>query len=406
MPFASYTPERALAAVQRLPGIAPMLRLIAQHTGLGYAAIAHVTPDSWTCCASLDPLGLGIGPGDTLDVRTTFCLDVALCQGPIAIDAASISPQYGSHPTPKTYGFESYVCVPVQVEGGAFFGTLFALDPRPAPVSRVEIVAMVQAYAELIGQMLDSEAAHDQQAAALKAEQALGLSREQFIAVVAHDLRNPLMSIATAAALLARYGEGPVERVAGRMQGSVRRMSELLDDWVDFARGRAGGELPVRMAPALDLGADLVAVVQELRDAHPAHRIHTDIDLPAIVDCDVLRLQQLLSNLLANAIAYGDPSQPIRVSAHLDGERAQLSVTNHGPVVPAEVISRLFDPFWRGETVNGRTSLGLGLYICKQIAQAHHGAIHVESADGQDTCFHVSWPNRHVPAPPPMPSPL
>ena len=390
--FAKFTPEAAVAAVQGLAGVPAMLKLAASHTGMRYAAIAHVTSGSWTCCAAHDAIGLNIHPGARLDVHTTFCLEVATLQGPIAIDHASADGRYCHHPTPKLYGFESYVCVPIHLADGSFFGTFFALDPEPATVSRPEIVGMFQAYGELVGHMLDSHAEHEQTAAKLEDEHAVGVSREQFIAVVAHDLRNPLASIATAVELLGRYGEGPVERVAGRMKRSVERMAGLLDDLVDFARGRSGQQLPVAVEPVPDLANALSTVVEEMQEAHPHQAIDAQIDIPGVVHCDVVRMQQLLSNLLANAVAYGDSRQAIQVVARTDQGTATLCVTNQGNAIAPELMGKLFDPYWRADSAAAGASLGLGLHICNQIAKAHQGSVQVQSSPDTGTCFTVVWP--------------
>jgi len=207
--------------------------------------------------------------------------------------------------------------------------------------------------------------------------------REQFIAVLGHDLRNPLAAIATGAEMLLRL---PLEQRAAAItqliQGSVRRMGGLIDDVMDFARGRLGGGIALDRRP-VDLEPVLAHVVDELRTAHPERAIASEFILTGGIVCDPDRLSQLLSNLLANAITHGSTDGPIRVSVHAENGEFTLYVANTGRPIPSEAMERLFKPFEREEVRASRNGLGLGLYIASEIARSHGGTLSATSTDAE-----------------------
>jgi sigma-B regulation protein RsbU (phosphoserine phosphatase) len=215
--------------------------------------------------------------------------------------------------------------------------------------------------------------------------------REQFIAVLGHDLRNPLSAIASGADMLLRLSiEDRTVAIAKLIQGSAMRMGAMIDDVMDFARGRLGGGIAVTRR-RVDLAPVLEHVVDELRTAHPSRNIEAAFALTGDVVCDPGRLSQLLSNLLANAITHGSAEAPIRVFAEISGGHFTLSVANAGRPIPPEDMGRLFKPFERGDARTGRDGLGLGLYIASEIARAHGGALRAVSS-GKETRFTLTMP--------------
>ncbi|MCK1302088.1 PAS domain-containing sensor histidine kinase [Bradyrhizobium sp. 24] len=207
--------------------------------------------------------------------------------------------------------------------------------------------------------------------------------REQFIAVLGHDLRNPLASIAAGARLMlkAKTPEDAL-RLEAMMQSSVGRMAKMIESVMDLARGRLGGGISLSKAitavePVLD------QVVAELVAAHPERRIETNFEVERPVFCDPARIAQLFSNLLGNAISHGAPDRPVRVEATAKAEMFELSVANGGAAIPEEARKRLFQPFYRGEAHGPSQGLGLGLYIAAEIAKAHGGSIELDSSEAE-----------------------
>ncbi|MEJ8845419.1 GAF domain-containing sensor histidine kinase [Variovorax rhizosphaerae] len=366
-----------------------LLKIICSNTGMGFAAVARVTEGTWTACAVQDDIHFGLLPGGQLDVRTTLCIEARAARKPVVFDHASLDPVYRDHHTPRLYNIESYISVPIIRPGGEYFGNLCAIDPRPLPVSDQKTVAMFESFAELIGRQLAQEESQLATETALLDERATAELRDQFIAVLGHDLRNPLASVSALAELLVRRTAEPeAAKVGERIRRTTRRMALLIDDVLDFARGRMGSGLVVTPAKVADLGASMSEVVSELQLAHPDRRIEEHIDIAADVWCDCGRIQQLLSNLLGNALTHGASDQPVVVEARSEpGGRLQVSVWNGGvPIAPAN-MARIFEPYWRPADNEAKGGLGLGLHICSMIVKAHGGSLEVSSSAEAGTRF-------------------
>lgn len=203
--------------------------------------------------------------------------------------------------------------------------------------------------------------------------------REQFIAVLGHDLRNPLGAITMGTALLAASGLPPLEaKLIGVMESSAKRMSELIDNLMDFARFRLGGGVILNRKP-VQLGGVLQRVVEELETAYPDRTIESEIRLTDTVDCDSARISQILSNLLANALTHGSQEHPVRVVCRAKDGELILEVINQGREIPNEILEGLFRPFVREEVRSSQNGLGLGLYIASEVAKAHGGQLSASS---------------------------
>lgn len=169
-------------------------------------------------------------------------------------------------------------------------------------------------------------------------------------------------------------------------------MGRLIDDVIDFARGRLGTGITVSIRQVDDLSEPLRAVVDELRVANPSRLMNTQIVLDRPVYCDVARIQQLLSNLLGNALTYGAQDLPIYVRTVTDANQLSLSVSNSGNPIPSHMLPMVFEPYWRPPSGAPGGGLGLGLYICKQIVEAHGGTLEVCSSEADGTCFTARIP--------------
>lgn len=384
----TYSTSADIDAVQSISAVPTILRVVAETTGMRFVCIARVDADSWTTCAVHDEVGFGLKPGDALDVATTLCNEVRQDGRLIVMDKASEDPAYSGHPTPKMYGFESYISVPVHRPNGEFFGTLCALDPLPADISNSKVVDSLVLFADLISRQLQDEQRLQRSETALLSVRESSELREQFIAVLGHDLRTPLSAILTGTALLRHLGlDAKALGVVERIERSGHRISSLVDDVVDFTRGRMGGGIRLNALLAPDLQHQLRHVVDELKDIHPGRAILSDITIAHSVFCDPKRIAQMLSNLLVNALIYGAPDQPVRVRAHDSDGGLFLSVSNGGAPITPDTMAALFQPFWRGDNA-GAGGLGLGLYIVSEIARSHGGVLELTSTEDATTfCF-------------------
>jgi sigma-B regulation protein RsbU (phosphoserine phosphatase) len=216
--------------------------------------------------------------------------------------------------------------------------------------------------------------------ASLLDERATSSLREQFIAVLGHDLRNPLSAISVGAELLLKTAPNDRARsMATLIQGSASRMASLIDNVMDFARGRLGGGLTLEWTPDASVDALLQQVVSELRTSAPDRIIDADIALGMLVNCDTRRIGQLASNLLGNAITHGACDKPIRLGGAVSDGWFELFVANAGDPIPSATLEKIFEPFERGTLRSSLQGLGLGLYISSQIAKAHGGNLTVVS---------------------------
>jgi signal transduction histidine kinase len=208
-----------------------------------------------------------------------------------------------------------------------------------------------------------------------------------------HDLRNPLQAVSASSELLLRKLTDPaLSTIATRIKTSVCRMSALIDDVLDFARGRLGGGIDLDLTDVENINTGLATVVQELQDAQPESTIISNINVNCSVRCDLGRLQQVASNLLANALTHGLSSSPITITAWADDTDLVLDVWNAGEPIPVQSIDKIFEPFWRHSVSASRHGLGLGLHICSQIVRAHDGQMTVTSTRENGTRFTARLP--------------
>lgn len=225
----------------------------------------------------------------------------------------------------------------------------------------------------------------------LKKERELATLREQFIAVLGHDLRNPLGAIKSGTLLLKRSVQSDREKsILATIDRSTSRMEELIANVMDFARVRMGTGIALERNEVL-LEPILRHIIKELTIKFPTRKVITHFQIEDFVMCDGNRISQMLSNLLANAITHGSASDPVTVFAKLENGKFILKISNGGSPIPENALKTLFEPFTREATSASQQGLGLGLYIASQIAIAHNGTLTV-SSNLSETCFTFMMP--------------
>ncbi|MBS0640781.1 MAG: HAMP domain-containing histidine kinase [Proteobacteria bacterium] len=222
-------------------------------------------------------------------------------------------------------------------------------------------------------------------------------SRELFLSILGHDLRNPLSAIIGLSELQLR-GTRPERHAqfSSQILVSARRMSHLISDILELARVRLGSGITLEPAPTC-LHRICKNVVEEMQAVYPARvfELHGDDGVPGAWGEN--RLSQVVSNLVNNAVQYGDRSSAVTTTVTSSGNGAEVAVHNEGTPIPPDMIPTLFDAFYRLDDRAGgtrSTSLGLGLYISREIVAAHRGTIEVQSTAGESTTFTVRLPNR------------
>ena len=219
------------------------------------------------------------------------------------------------------------------------------------------------------------------------------LFAEQMMGIVSHDLRNPLSVVNLSSHVIKR---GPLDAVQAdalvRIRNATSRANRLISDLLDFTQARLGGGIPIKRSP-FALHPFVEDVVLELAAAYPGRRLTRVAEGAGVCEGDRDRLSQLLGNLVGNAMTYGDPASDVQVTSRIMPRAFELCVRNQGERIADPVLSTLFEPMVRGPGVKtvGR-SIGLGLYIVREIARAHQGEVVASSTDAEGTAFTVTIP--------------
>jgi signal transduction histidine kinase len=276
----------------------------------------------------------------------------------------------------------------------------------------VDLATLLEEYAVLrqviLAHLLDAVPADCQREELLMLDRALDLAlvgsvrtfaarrdelREQFVGMLAHDLRSPLQALTIGAEKILRQAACGVpghERAAAAIRRSAERMRRLISDVIDFARGQLGGGIPA-VPVTCDMGEVCREVVDEARVTHPARELSVVASGDLIGSWDRDRLLQALTNLVSNALLHGDDPIELRAFEGSDRQSVTTEVHNAGPPIPDDVMPTLFDPFHRGKAAKPG-GLGLGLFIVQQIALAHGAECRVRSSAGEGTTFSIRWP--------------
>lgn len=253
-------------------------------------------------------------------------------------------------------------------------------------------------FAGFIGSCVDVDERRRAQAARDKQkEEQLALAREfeqWILAIVSHDIRNPLGAIDGSAKLLSlRAGrDAQMQTIAERIARSASRITHIVGDLLDLSRERHGGGIPIVLTPT-DLHTLCREVADELATSVADRTIEVECESDSPTGLwDSHRLTQALSNLVGNAVKHGTPGQPVGVRVRTEDEHAIVEVHNAG-AIPPEVLPTLFQPFAaRGDRTRHKDGLGLGLFIAQSIARAHRGELQVDSSPEHGTTFRLRLP--------------
>ncbi len=219
------------------------------------------------------------------------------------------------------------------------------------------------------------------------------LFAEQMIGIVSHDLRNPISTIQMATTLLQHAVVDKAQRsIVERIFRSTQRANRLLVDLLDFTQARLGRGLSTTLQP-IDLHSTIREAIEEFSLNHPGRLQHATVGEGACT-ADPNRLVQLVGNLVGNALTYGNDETPVTVTSRVSPQRFSIRVHNFGPPIPSATLSKVFEPMTRGTTATSvQRSVGLGLFIVRQIAQAHGGTASVTSSAEHGTAFEIDVPS-------------
>jgi signal transduction histidine kinase len=384
--------------IGKIPIIPSILEVICRNTGMGFACIARVSNEGCIACGVKDEIGFGLLPGCIpviigMELDTTICNEISRSGKMVVIENVDQDLHYQGHPASKKYGYKSYISVPVIKKDGSFFGTLFAMDPKPAQLNKEQTIGMFTLFADLVAFHL--KALEDLEAieSKLKEEERNAQLREMFIAILGHDLRNPIGSIlmATEIILQAQLDEETTAIVETIMR-SAFRISTITENVLDFARSKIGNGISPQRAIATNLEHHLLHIVSELKAIYPGQEITCFFDLNEPVCCDSNQLGQLFSNLLNNAITHGRKGSSTIADVTSNKQGFKLTVSNYFDGEFTGNLEHLFQPIFRADNRPGKKGLGLGLYIASEIAKAHGGTMHV-STEADRISFSVLIPH-------------
>ncbi|MEO9777585.1 MAG: GAF domain-containing sensor histidine kinase [Sedimentitalea sp.] len=380
--------------IQLLAGsdlVATILETVMLATNMRFAAVARVTADRWVACRTVDEVNFGLAEGDEIAIQSTFCQSVQKTSNKVLFNDVATDDVYGNHPIAAKFGVVSYASIPIHRSDGSFFGTLCAIDTEPRDVKHPRVVAMLEMFADAIGRSLETEERLEAQEHLVAKEREMAQVQEEFVAVLGHDLRNPVAALYSGIRLLEKEQLTDLaQEIVPMMRSSLYRMNELIDNMMMHAKARLGSGIRISSTLDAPLAASIMQIVEEIRAASPELDIQLDLSFDQPVSCDAPRVAQAISNLLSNAVRYGSPGAPIVVRGLIDEQGIEISVANKGKAVPDELRENLINPFQRGAHAGGE-GLGLGLYIASSIALSHNGRIEV-TCENETTTFAFKVP--------------
>ncbi|HSP45009.1 MAG TPA: GAF domain-containing sensor histidine kinase [Chthoniobacterales bacterium] len=315
----------------------------------------------------------------------TFCHHAIVSSAPLIINDTLADPIFREIPTVQSLGVRAYAGIPLITDDGYAIGSFCAIDFAPRAWSALDV--------EILTELAASAMREIKLRTAVRAAQDAVRSREEVLAVVAHDLRTPLNFIKLSAQLVAEAPDAKENaHLLERVQGAVDLMSLLIEDLLEVAKIEAG-RMSIHPHPlrAQTLVDDAIQMSGPLGSRHQIRLIaDCEAGLPMVL-ADYERILRVLSNLIVNAVKFSDDSGDVRVTAARVEGAVRFSVIDSGPGIPLESLERIFDRFWQADSAD-RRGAGLGLAIAKAIVTAHGGRIGVSSTVGAGSNFYFDLP--------------
>ena len=402
--------------VRQIPIVPTILDVICKTTGMGFAAIARVTQDRWIACSVQDEINFGLKPGGELEIETTICNEIRDSQRAVVIDDVANS-EYVSHHTPRIYGFQSYISFPIFLKSGEFFGTLCAIDPRPAKLNDAKIIGMFNLFTDLIAFHLQSMDLLSQSNFAVQE-----LSRQltdsadenrQYKYISDHNLQEPLRKIRLFGDMLIAATEAEnlqkAKELAIKVSSSAQRFSMMIKDLSEFS------ELNYREATfeVINLNKIVTDVSVQLNKELRARNAVLNIGpLPSILAMP-LQIEQLFYHLISNALKFSRRDQiPVieifarEVEGHLiehpisrgnEVKYVEIRMEDNGIGIEKSQLEKIFDIFSHLPNDQIPEGKGIGLSYCRRIIRNHGGIIKAQSELNKGTSFSIILPIHRKP---------
>lgn len=397
--------------VNQIPIVSTILNVICRTTGMGFAAIARVTQDRWIACSVQDEISFGLKPGGELKIETTICNEIRDSQRAVVIDNVGES-EYVNHHTPRLYGFQSYISVPIFLKSGEFFGTLCAIDPKPAKLNDAKIIGMFNLFTDLISFHLQSTDLLDQSNFAVQelSRQLLESTDEnrQYKYISDHNLQEPLRKIRMFSDMLLGAADAEdlqkAKHLAIKISSSAQRFSMMIKDLSEFS------ELNYKESTfeIINLNKIVTDVSVQLHEELRAKNAILNVgQLPSILAMP-LQIEQLFYHLISNALKFSKRDQvPVieifarEVAGDLieypmlngtDVKYVEIRLEDNGIGIDKSQLEKIFDIFSHLPYDQVPEGKGIGLSYCRRIIRNHGGYIKAQSEIGHGTSFSIILP--------------
>lgn len=403
--------------VRQIPIVHTLLEVVCRTTGLGFAAVARVTGDRWIACSVRDEIAFGLKEGRELRVETTIDNEIRTSRKPVVIDDVAFDEKYSDHPAPRKYGFQSYISVPIVLKDGSFFGTLCALDPKPARLRNSQTLGLFMLFADLISFHLHSidEIQNRSRAIGILNRRIAGTVEEdrQYHYISDHNLSEPLRKLRLFSSLIAGTAHnGDTEKtktLATKINAFAEQFGVMMKDVSDYPRLTDRGYF----YEELKLGELIADVTVQLRELiHEKQGTIDVIDLPAAAGIR-FHLEHLFYCLIHNALKFSRPGVPVLIqisSYRLWGDELQdifpadpaaeyveIIVDDNGRGMEPTELDKIVHLFSQPAHEVTRQGYGRGLAYCRKIVRFHGGFITAKSTEGQGSTFAVFLPVNPAP---------
>jgi len=406
--------SRDVAMVQRIPVLSTILEVITLTTGMGFAAVARVTMDKWVACGVRDEIQFGLKPGGELKLESTICNEIRDSGKAVIIDHVQEDAEFCNHHTPRQYGFQSYISIPIFLRNGTFFGTLCAIDPKPAQLKNPRIIGMFNLFADLISFHLASLQEMEEARSVLRDSdmQLRNYQDEirQYQHISNHNLQEPLRKLRLFSDILlsasARGDQHKVETSAVKINEFARGFSNMIQQLTDFS------SLSLRSAKSdfeiTDLNVIFADIIGRLSLALKEKNTTIDCGILHTITAIPGQMSRLFYHLINNAITYAkkDVAPFIKIYSHdltpeaverypflLPARRyCEICFIDNGIGIEAAQLEKIFDIFTYSSTKAAESGVGMGLAQCRKIVANHRGRIMIHSEPGEGTTLSVILP--------------
>jgi signal transduction histidine kinase len=398
--------------IQSLEIIPAILELICQTTGMGFSAVARVTDEKWIACAVNDKISFGLAPGGELKLETTICNEIRQHHQPVVIDEVSKDVLFSGHHTPKMYGFQSYISIPITLKDGTFFGTLCAIDPKPRSLKSSNMVTMFNLYADLISFHLQSQERIATKNTLLQiTESKLKDSMDdirQYAYVSRHSLQEPLRKLQIFSELITRDKSLPadhkVKNLAAKVNVLAADFSDMMQHLFVFSETLSNTD----GFQMVDLNVLLQSVLTKLAPKISTKKAIVDVGLLHTIYGISSQLSLAFYYIIDNALNFSRPNIAPVIKIHatdIDGKALEalgykavytsyckVSFEDNGIGINNAYLEQIFDLFSRLNTKEEFPGLGMGLSQTKKVMRNHDGLIVAQSVPDSGSVFSLIFP--------------